>query len=586
MVSKFKTIKHEVDFCVVGGGLAGLCAAVSAARNGIKTAIMQDRPMFGGNCSSEIRMWVCGAANGAMDTRETGIVEELELENCYRNPYKNHSIWDSVMYEIARYNDNIDVLLNCSCLDAEMDGNKIKSVTGWQLTTQQYHEVSAKIFADCSGDSILAPLTGAEFRWGREARSEFNESIAPEEADGRTMGMSCMLQGREFTEPRPYIAPKWAEKFTGENLYGRKPKMSSVGENFWYIELGGMGNTIDDSEDLRDELVEIAYGMWDYVKNSGECENTENWDLDWVGMIPGKRESRRYVGDHILTQNDVEAEGRFDDMVAFGGWTMDDHHPMGIRYPGAPNIFHPAPDPYGIPYRVLYSKNIDNLMFAGRNISATHSALSSTRVMATCGTLGQAVGTAAAIAVKNNTNPRGVYENHIKELKLNLMNDDCYLPFNTKEINELTKRAKFETNGKNADVLFNGIERDMGETDNGLRGDKGTYVQFSYEKPETVKEIRFIFDSFLNRKPHGNYHHGTDANVRLKRDPIVPPYTLVKEFDVVLTKADGTTETITVDNNYQRLVKLPVGADVTDVKITFKETWGADDIHVFAVELF
>ena len=361
--------------------------------------------------------------------------------------------------------------------------------------------------------------------------------------------------------------------------------MDNIEENFWYIELGGMGNSIADSEELRDELQEIAFGMWDYVKNSGECKNTENWDLDWVGMIPGKRESRRYVGDHILNQNDVRAEGRFDDIVAFGGWTMDDHHPAGIRYEGHPNIFHPAPTPYGIPYRVLYSKNIDNLMFAGRNISATHSALSSTRVMATCATMGQAVGTAAAIAVKNNTNPRGVYENHIKELKQTLMNDDCYLPFNVKEINNLTLKAKVEADN-DTKVLFNGIERDLNGVDNGYRCKKGGKVKFSYDTAEKVKEARLIFDSFLARRHTGNYHHNSDANVHLNREPIVPPYTLVKEFDIIMKKADGTEITKTIENNYQRLVKVPLDEEVTEVTFTFKETWGAEDIHVYAIELF
>ena len=586
-MKKFETVKHNVDFCVVGGGLSGICAAVSAARNGAKVAIMHDRPMFGGNCSSEIRMWVCGASSRSEDARETGIVEELQLENCYRNPYKNYSIWDSVMYQIVRFQDNITMILNCSCLDAEMTDDKtIKNITGWQLTTQQYHEVTAKIFADCSGDSILAPLTGAEFRWGREAKAEFNESAAPEKADGHTMGLSCMLQGREYTEPKTYIPPFWAEKFTAETLYGRKPKMDKASENFWYIELGGMGNTIADSEVLRDELQEIAFGMWDYVKNSGECENTENWDLDWVGMIPGKRESRRYVGDHILTQNDVEAEGRFDDLVAYGGWSMDDHHPMGFRYPGAPNVHYPTPDPFGIPYRCLYSKNIDNLMFAGRNISATHMSMSATRVMATCGTMGQAVGTAAAIAVKNDTTPRGVYENYIGQLQQNLMDDDCYLPWHAKAINELTKSAQIESNGEHTDNLFNGHERNFGETENGWIGNKGDYVAFTLDTPKNVAYVRFVFDSLLNRKGEERYRRNMDANIALNREPIVPPYTLVKAFDITYKMTDGTEETITVANNYQRLVKVPLGKEVTKVKVTFRETWGAEKAHVFAVELF
>jgi hypothetical protein len=178
------------------------------------------------------------------------------------------------------------------------------------------------------------------------------------------------------------------------------------------MELGGNRDSIRDTEILRDELIKISFGTWDFIKNSGHFES-ENLELEWVGFLPGKRESRRYVGDHILNQNDVENEGRFEDIVAYGGWTMDDHHPDGFRYKGQPTIFHPAPSPYGIPYRSLYSKNISNLFFAGRNISATHAALSSTRVMATCAIMGQAVGTAAAIAVRDDLSPRGVYEERL-----------------------------------------------------------------------------------------------------------------------------------------------------------------------------
>ena len=187
----FPIITHTVDFCVVGGGLSGLCAAVAAARHGAKVALMQDRPMLGGNASSEVRMWVCGAHG--KNNQETGLVEELFLENLYRNPDKNYSIWDGILYEKAAYNDHIELLLNCTCTDCRMDGNRIISVTGWQMTTQTWHTVHAELFADCSGDSVLAPLTGAEFRIGREARIEFGEDIAPEEADRKTMGMSCMI---------------------------------------------------------------------------------------------------------------------------------------------------------------------------------------------------------------------------------------------------------------------------------------------------------------------------------------------------------------------------------------------------------
>ena len=200
-----KTIVHQVDFCVIGGGLSGMCAAISAARHGAKVALMHERPVLGGNCSSEIRMWVSGAHGD--NNRETGLMEEILLENHYRNPDKNYSVWDSILYEKVRFEKNITLLLNCSCMDAKMQDGRIVSVTGWQMTTQQFHQVEAALFADCSGDSILAPLTGASFREGREAKAEYHETIPPDEADSCTMGLSCLLQAIETDEPHSYIAP-------------------------------------------------------------------------------------------------------------------------------------------------------------------------------------------------------------------------------------------------------------------------------------------------------------------------------------------------------------------------------------------
>ena len=168
MNTNLKSIYHKVDLCVVGGGLAGMCAAVAAARHGIKVALMHDRPVYGGNASSEIRMWVCGAHG--KNNRETGIIEEIALETLYRNPYRRYPMWDAILFELINNEKNITPILNCSCNDIEMDGSKIKKVIGWQTTTQCYHIIEAKLFADCSGDSILAPLSGAEYRWGRESR--------------------------------------------------------------------------------------------------------------------------------------------------------------------------------------------------------------------------------------------------------------------------------------------------------------------------------------------------------------------------------------------------------------------------------
>jgi len=588
-MSKLKTICHNVDICVVGGGLAGLCAAVSAARHGSKVAIMQDRPMFGGNASSEIRMWLCGAQG--KDVRETGIVEEIEMDNFYRNPEKNYSIWDSVLFEKAYLEKNISMLLNCSCMDAEMENDKIVSVTGWQTTTQQFHKVNAKIFIDCSGDSILAPLTGAEFRHGREARSEFNESIAPETADSHTMGLSCLIQARETNEPSYFIPPVWAEKYEHAKLT-RRPHLDDAGENFWYLELGGMGNTIDDTEDLRNELLSIAYGMWDYCKNDpAVAEENRNWHLDWMGILPGKRESRRYVGDHIMTQNDVRSEGKFDDLIAYGGWKMDDHHPMAFRTNEPPTIFHPAPSPYGIPYRSIYSKNINNLMFAGRNISVTHSALSSTRVMLTCGVLGQAAGTAASMAAEKGISPREIYtEGYINELKETLMYDDCYLPFNRRTVSKLTAEAELICKDADAENLRNGVDRTIGDDDNGWNAAPGASAEYRFSSPQKISEVRVVFDSDLNRQTL------PEAEVKLRRDMInnrplsfVPSYvpkTMTKSYRIEAELADGSRVVIAdVAENHHRLCLHSTDVEAVAVRLTPLSTWGNDTCHVFAFDI-
>ncbi len=585
----FKTIHHDVDFCVVGGGLSGLCAAVAAARNGIKVALVQDRPMLGGNASSEVRMWVCGARGD--NNRETGIVEEILLENYYRNPCKNYSIWDSILYEKARLEPNITLLLNCSAQDGVMNGDSLQSVKCWQLTTQLYHEITAKIFADCSGDSILAPITDAPYRMGREARDEFDEDIAPAVADDKTMGMSCLIQSRETASEKKYIPPTWAEKYTKSDLPYRTPNITKGGENFWYLELGGMQNTIEQTEEIRDELQRVAYGIWDYVKNSDDTKDmTKNYDLEWIGMLPGKRESRRYIGDYIMTQNDVRNEGRFEDIVAYGGWSMDDHHPGGFRTSEKPTIYHPAPSPYGIPYRAMYSKTVSNLMFAGRNISVTHSAMSSTRVMATCGVIGQAVGTAAAIAVLNNLTPRGVYENKLHELKQTLMYDDCYLPFNKRDISETAKNATLTVscNTDQAENLRNGIDRIIGEHDNGWYGQKDGWAKYNLKAAEHVEAVRLIFDSDLNRatlpEKESKLNRPMFSNYHLDDEASYVPKTVIRDFEILYTTESGERKKITVTGNYQRMCILPIGETVSEITFVPKSTHGSELYHLFAFD--
>jgi hypothetical protein len=569
---------HTVDFCVVGGGLAGMSAAIAAARHGDKVALMQDRPVLGGNASSEVRMWVCGAHG--KNNRETGLVEEIQLENRHRNPLSNYSIWDSVLYEKARFEPNLTLLLNCSCNDIEMVGKRIRAVKGWQLTTETWHRVEAELFADCSGDSILAPLSGAEFRVGREARSEFNEDIEPPVADLRTMGMSCLIQARETDRPQPFTPPSWAHKFLSDkDLPNRGHDLSRYG-NFWWIELGGENDSIHDTERLRDELLKVAFGIWDHIKNHGE-HGADHWTLEWVGFLPGKRESRRYLGDHVLTQNDVRAEGRFEDLVAYGGWSMDDHHPAGFRHPGQPTVFHPAPSPFGIPFRSLYSRNIENLFCAGRNISATHAAMSATRVMATCATIGQAVGTAAAIAVRNGLAPRGVSEHKSSQLKHLLMEDDCYLPWNRREIPEISRTALLKASEGDPEPLRNGIDRPVGADDNGWRCSPGGWVEYSFDGTRQVRQARLVFDSDLNRE-----RCEMRCSYPLRQDAIGVPGTMVKSFRLEAEDSNGNWTTVFHErSNYQRLRRIPLEVRATAIRLTPESTWGAETAHVFAFDV-
>jgi len=573
-----RKFSHKFDFCVVGGGMAGLCAAIAAARKGIPTAIIQDRPIFGGNSSSEIRVHICGAdrAGKIPNMRETGILEELRLENLRRNPQRSFSIWDTILYEKVLLEPNLEAFLNCSCLDAEMEGDRIRSVTGWQLTTETYHKIEAEIFADCSGDGILAPLTGAEFRIGREARSEYGESFAPEVADQKTMGMTCLFGARDTGKPQPFEPPCWAYDFpTDDDLPHRVHGHLEMG--YWWIELGGEQDSIHDTEKIRDELLKIVFGIWDHLKNHGD-HGAETWVLDWIQFLPGKRESRRYIGDHVLTQNDIESEGRFEDIVAYGGWPMDDHHPGGFWHKGEPTTFYPTPSPYGIPYRCLYSKNIANLMFAGRCASCSHMAMSSTRVMGTGAVMGQAVGIATALAVKNGINPREVGRQHLKQLQQELLRDDCYLPWLRQEFSPLTRQAVLEASSGDPEPLRDGINRPVGEELHAWEGKIGESIEYVFSPPQRVSTLTLIFDSALSRyiaMSHlGKYDYPTQV-----------PLEMVRDFRIQILTSEGWRSWREIKGNYQRLVRMDVGLVVSGIRVVFDATWGAERVRLYAFYL-
>lgn len=560
-----RTVEYKTDLCVIGGGPAGLSCAIAAARHGIKTVLIHDRPVPGGNSSSEIRMHICGCRG--KDNRESGIIEELMLENFYQNPSLKYPLWDSVLYQKAMAEENLTLLLNSSCLDCETDANTIKSVRAWQSNAETFHVVSAVFFADCSGDSILSTLSGAEFMYGREAKGDFNETIPPDVADKKTMGMSCLFQIRETDHPVPFTPPEWAYKYLSDADLPFKDH--DKGNNFWWIELGGEWDCVHDVDRCRDELIKICYGVWDHMKNHGD-HAVDNWELEWIGFLPGKRESRRYVGKYVITQNDVEAGGRFDDIVAYAGWTMDDHFPEGFYYTkGYPTIFHPAPTPWGIPLRCMISKNIKNLCFAGRNVSVTHAALSSSRVMATCSILGQALGTAVAQAIKEKEAIENV---DIKKLQQSLMNDDCYIPWHKREVPELTKKAECT-----CEIIRNGIDR--GE-ENLWLGKENEVIEYHFDADTKISKIRLIFDSDLNRK-----YENMPSNYPLVQTEFRLPETLIKEYTIQGVSENGDVQEIYIADNHQRFVKHDVDWNVKTIRFVPISTFGAEEYRLFDFEI-
>ncbi len=598
---------HEVDLCVVGGGIAGMLAAISAARNGIKVALMHDRPVLGGNASSEIRMWICGAGSRVRNLQETGILEEIALENMRRNPNRNYSVWDTILYEKVRFEPNITLLLNCACTCAEMSEDKksIVSVTGFQLTTYTWQTVKAPIFADCSGDSILAPLTGADYSIGREAKSEYNEEFGLDVADRHTMGMSVLLQCRETDHKIDYVPPKWAYKFATDADMMNKPHtmLQDLNTNFYWIEIGGMQDTIHDTEELRDELLKIALGVWDHMKNCGD-HGADNWDLEWLGFLPGKRESLRYMGDYVLTQNDVENGTAFPDEVAYGGWQIDNHLPGGffMKSEGGAHLQkRRLREPYGIPFRCLYSRNIDNLMCAGRNISATHIGFSTARVMGTCGVVGQAVGTAAVVATRHGVLPREVGQKYIGEVQSILMEDDCWLPHIRRPIAPLTANASLTVGYGDGSALTNGLDRRVWGNDNGYFGMCNRPITITFDEKKKVSSFRLVVDSDLDRE-----HIEGNPNLMTIPMPLFYarsyngtsfgfPTCLLKEFRVeYLDDAGNWVVGYETDSNYQRLIREELNVETTAVRLIPIHTWASAELyhtydsvqaHIFSFEV-
>ena len=611
------TIEKKFDIVVVGGGLSGMCAAISAARHGANTAIVQNRSVFGGNASSEIRMHIVGASSHAAkpDLAETGILMELLLENKRRNPYASFPVFDSVLWEAVRYQPGLTSYLNTNMDDVVMENGRIRTVICHQNTTETQLRLSADIFIDATGHGTLGVLAGCGSRMGTEAKSEFNEADAADMANTDTMGNSLMFSAVDRGEKVDFVKPDWAYTFTEEQLKfrehansigshadggrlvafeegsGRLPNFSNVDSGYWWIELGGdYDDIIRQSEDIRDELVKCVYGVWDHLKNQGD-HGVDNLDLDWVGMVPGTRESRRLEGDYLLNENDVRGNRIFEDAVAYGGWQMDQHTPGGIMaFDQVPSRILNFKGCYTIPYRCFCSREVPNLMMAGRDISTTKTAFGSTRVMGTCAVGGQAAGTAAAMAVHYGVTPRQLGREHMDELQQTLLKDDCYIPgFANHDPADLCRGAEVTAGshkpGFEPEQVISGVARRVGQQENAWESEdlESAVLTLKLKGEPSVSQVRITFDPNLTRE----LMPSMTRNVRNRQSKGLPPE-LVKDYRVELLKDNVPVWSREVTGNSRRLnvldLETPVPCD--SIRITVSATYGIPTARIFEVRAY
>lgn len=547
------------DVVVIGGGMAGVCAAVAAARNGASVVLVQDRPVLGGNASSEVRMHVVGAdcSGGRKDTdaRETGIIEEIRLEDAVYNGQRSASMWDLLLYDLVRREPRLVLLLNTHCVGVEMAGDdRIAAAKLARISTEESFTVTGRIFIDSTGDGRLGAEAGAHFRMGREDRDELGESYAPERADDKLLGSTLLFITRPHERAMPFKAPAWTHKFPKcEDLPHRGHGGWEYG--FWWVEWGGELNTIRDNERIRDELLAAALGVWDHIKNSGQHPTSENWALEWLGFLPGKRESRRFIGDHVLTQQETQRGEAFDDGVALGGWPIDLHPPAGVYSSEKPATQIHVPL-YNVPLRCLYSRNIRNLMFAGRDISASHVAFGSTRVMATCSVIGQAAGTAAALCARGNALPRELRRDGIGELQQQLLKDDAYIiGVSNHDTSDLARgagvRASSDTAAGQSIYVIDGVHRGVGAALHRWISDPQVplpqWLELRFKEPKRVREVHLVFDTGLNRAL--TLTHSDGFNGRMIRRP--QPET-VRDYELQVLDGETARTVAAVKGNYQR----------------------------------
>lgn len=604
----------QYDFVVFGGGMSGICAALAAARNGAKTALIHNRSVLGGNASSEVRIHISGASDSQKkpELEESGILYELMLDNKAQNDWFSYPLWDAVLFNKVRFQQNLDLYMNTVMLDADCEQSLITRVRCFQETTEKHFVFEAPLFADCTGNGTLGYFVGAEFMTGSESRDKFGEPHAPEHENNNRMGNTILFRAVNRGESVKFTPPPFAKKLTEQDLhlrvhssklpdysqaedpeeYRRVSSVSSAGieYGYWWLELTGDSEDItDDYEDIRDELYAYFYGVWDHIKNGGD-HGAQNYDLEWVGALPGMRESRRLTGDYILNECDILNHRMFEDGVAYGGWGVDLHAPHGLKDRDLlPSQVWTFDGTYTIPYRCYYSKNIKNLFMAGRNISASKLGMASTRVIGTCAVGGQAVGSAAALCVQKGILPRELCGS-VFELQQLILKDDGFIPgVRNEDKGDLARYAEFTASSHIADFLpqcvVSGVSREFGAGYHSWRckmGSDGAWIHAHLAFPAELSQINVTFDSNFNYSVRV-----TMSPARQKQQRRGVPPELTRDFDIVLYRNEKIVKTVQVRGNHQRFCPCRFEKTLCDsFEIKIRATNGADTVCIFEIRAY
>lgn len=611
--------EHDLscDVLVAGGGAAGVLCALAAARCGARVILCQDRPVLGGNASSEVRMHICGAdCSGGRgeplktEIREGGLMEEIRIETCVRNPQRSSSMLDLIFYEKCRAEPNLTLMLNTTVVAAEVHDGLITHVAAERPSTEDRFRIAAKVFVDCTGDGRLGAEAGAPFRQGREDRETYGESMAPEQADNKTLGSSLLFMARDMGTPTSFVAPPWARKFSEEDLAHRPHAKAGVDRGleygYWWVEWGGCLDTIKDGEAIRDELLAIMLGVWDHIKNGGD-HGAANWALDWFGFLPGKRESRRFIGQYMLTQPDLETSRAFDDAIAYGGWSLDLHPVEGVDAPNEPPCDQRALKYiYDIPLRACVSGDVANLMFAGRNLSASHVAFGSTRVMATCGAVGQGVGTAAAYAFRHGVSPADLaaQPETMQAIQQQLLRDDAYLigrvNVDSADVAREAKiaassaqpdgaaanvvsgqtRAVYGAKGAPPERALPGAHRWMSDPAAGFPA----WLELRWEKAVRPVEVQLIFDTGLHRALTLTHSDAYAERMEWGR----PQSETVRDYAIEALVEGTWQRLVEVAGNYQRrrVHRVETAGPVEALRVAVSATNGLDHARICEVRVY